>query len=86
MSSGPLRAGPPAESFGAGLVAVDVAAELAEQLGHRVDVGEAGDAFEGGLPVGQQAGGHDRQRAVLGAGDFDFAFEACSAADEKAVH
>src|SRR5206468_443760 len=68
------------------LVAVDARPELPEQLDHRVDVGEARDPAQGALALGHQAGGKDRQRRVLAAADFDFAFESGSAPDSKAVH
>ena len=67
-------------------MAVDVATQLADQLGHRVDVAEARHALEGGLALGHQAGGQDRQRGVLAAGDLDFTFETVAAANEEAVH
>ena len=63
-----------------------MAAQLAQQLDHRVDVAEPRHALERGLALGHQAGRQDRQGAVLAAGDLDFALEAIAAADEKAVH
>jgi len=68
------------------VVPVDVAAQLAEQLAHRVDVAEPGHALQCRLALGQQARRHDRQGAVLAAADFDLALEALPAADEEAVH
>ena len=53
------------------LMAIDVAAQLADELGHRIDVAKARDALEGGFALGHEARGHDRQRAVLAAADFD---------------
>ena len=50
------------------------------------DVGEARDVVEGQRLVGEQAGDHQRQGGVLGAGNRDRAVQAVAADDADAVH
>ena len=64
-------------------MAIDVTTQFADQLGHGVDIATAAARRERGLSLGHQACGHDRQRGVLAAADFDFAFEAMPAVNRK---
>ena len=61
----------------AGALAVDgeVDAVVAQDAREQVDVGEVGDVLERQPVCGQQAGDHQRQGGVLGAGDGDRAVE-----------
>ena len=58
---------------GSGALAVDgeVDAVVAQDAREQVDVGKVGDVLERQPVGGQQAGDHQRQRRVLGAGDRD---------------
>ncbi len=79
-----VQGGPaPVAGVGFGLMTVNMASQFTDELGHRIDVAEPRNAMQSGLSVGKQACRDDRQRAVLAAADFDFAFESSSATNEK---
>ncbi len=67
-------------------IAHHMAAQFANELDHGVDVGKPRHAMEARPAFGHQTGCHNGQRGVLAPGDFDFTFETCAAADEKALH
>jgi hypothetical protein len=73
---------------GIGALAVDgvVEAVVAQDAGQQVDVGEVGNVLEGEPVGGQQAGDHQRQGGVLGAGNGDLALERLAAGDGDTVH
>ena len=58
---------------GIGALAVDgeVEAVVAQDAGQQIDVGEVGHVLEGEPVGGEQAGDHQRQGGILGAGDGD---------------
>ena len=70
-----IEIGPVADGFAEGFMPVDMAAQFADEFGHRIDVAEARDAMQGHLLAGHQRSGNDGQRAILAAADFNFAFE-----------
>ena len=61
-------------------------AVLGQQRGHRVDVGELWHVGQDHPVLGQQTGGHQRQRRVLGPADLDFPRQRPAAADSNSVH
>jgi len=61
-------------------------AVLGEEGAHGLDVGEPRHVGENEALVGEQAGGHQRQRGILGAADGDLAGERPAAADADTVH
>ena len=56
-----------------------------EELLHRPDVGDGGEAVEGDGALGEEGGGDGRERGVLGAGDGELAGDAAGAGDEEGV-
>ena len=58
----------------------------AEQLHGGGDVLQVGDVSHLDRAVGEQGGGEDRQRGVLGARDADLAFEGDPAGDDELIH
>ncbi len=73
---------------GAGTLAVDgeVDAVVAQDAGEQIDVGEIGDVLQRQPVRGQQAGDHQRQGGVLGAGDRNRTVEPLAADDLDAIH
>ena len=73
---------------GAGALAVDgeVDAVVAQDAGEQVDVGEIGNVLQRQPVRGQQAGNHQRQGGVLGAGDRNRTVEPLPADDLDAIH
>ena len=67
-------------------VHLDLDAETHQQVGQRRDVGEMRQVGEPQRLVGQEAGGHQRQGRVLGAGDPYLALQGSAAANENSVH
>ena len=65
---------------------VEQAGEVVEQAAHVADVGQVGDVAEDDGLIGEQGGGHQRQRGVLGALDGELAFEAVAAVNLKTIH
>ena len=65
---------------------LDRDAVLRQQQRHGGDVVEPRHVRQHQALVGQQAGGHQRQRGVLGAADDDLAGERPAAADANTVH
>jgi MFS family permease len=64
----------------------DPAAHGPEQLGHELDVDDAGDVAEGERPLGQHRRRHQLQHRVLGAADGYGARQRVAGAHEDAVH
>jgi hypothetical protein len=67
-------------------LALDLAAELAQELGHGRHVLQLRDVLERAGPAGQERRGHHRQRGVLGAADGDVSNQAAAAFDDDLVH
>ena len=65
--------------------AVNIAKRL-EQAAHRGDVGKLRHIVDDDRLVGQQGGGEDRQRRVLGAADRDAALQRSSASNPYLIH
>jgi len=61
-------------------------AELGQEMGHGGDVGEMGQVRQHQRFVGEQAGGHQRERRVLGATDGNRALERDAARDANTIH
>ncbi len=73
---------------GPGTLAVDreVDAVIAQDAGEQIDVGEIGDVLQRQPVRGQQAGNHQGQGGVLGAGDRNCTVEPLAAGDLDAIH
>ena len=73
---------------GPGTLAVDreVDAVIAQDAGKQIDVGEIGDVLQRQPVRGQQAGNHQGQGGVLGAGDRNCTVEPLAAGDLDAIH
>ncbi len=71
-----------------GTFAVDgeVDAVIAQDPGEQIDVGEIGDVLQRQPVRGQQAGDHQGQGGVLGAGDRNGTVEPLAAGDLDAIH
>ena len=65
------------------VVEVHLGAQRAQHLDHGEHVGDARHAADGRRLVGQQAGGHELEGRVLGAGQDDLALEPAAAAHEQ---
>jgi hypothetical protein len=61
-------------------------AEDLQQPPHRCDVHQIRDVLELERLIGQQTGGHQRQRGVLGAADVDPAGKRHTTVDQKTIH
>ena len=67
-------------------VALDLAAQGAEDLEHVVGIRDIGDALDNDLLIGQESGGEDGERGVFGAGDINGTGKRGAAVHEKFVH
>ena len=72
--------------LGAAVAEFDFGAHGDEQLALGFDVVNLGDVFEDDFVLGENGGGHARERGVFGSGNFDRAEKRIAAADYKLVH
>ena len=67
-------------------MAEDMATQLTDELGHRVEIGKAGNALQNRLSLGHQAGGEDGECGVFAAGNLDLTLETIPTVNDEAVH
>ena len=72
--------------LGASVAQFDFRAHGGEQFARGLDVAHLRNVFEDDRLVGEQGGGHGRQRGVLGAADADGPQQRIAAANYEFVH
>src|SRR5208283_901762 len=72
--------------LGAAVSQFDFGAHGGEEFAGGFDVAHLRDVFENNRFVGEQGGGHGRERGVLGAADADGTEQRIAAANYKLIH